>query len=61
MLQHSTLILWADMKTNLFEYSYILMKTLEIGEKLRKHQGGMQKMTYISFAHCPRVSDLISE
>ena len=36
MLRHCSLTLWADMKTKLFEYSYILMKTLEINEILRK-------------------------
>ena len=28
MLRHSTFTLWEDMKTNLFEYSWILMKSL---------------------------------
>ena len=34
MLQHSTLALWADTKTNLFEYSWILMKTVETNEQI---------------------------
>ena len=33
MLQHTTFTLLADMKTNLFEYSWILMKTLETNEQ----------------------------
>ena len=49
VLRHSTLTLWADMKTNLFEYSWILMKTLEINEILRKKSKGLtSKITHIS-------------
>ena len=36
MLGHSTNTIWADMKTNLFEY---FMKFDEINEKLQKKQG----------------------
>ena len=33
MLQHSTLTLWADLKTYAFEYSWILSEILETDEK----------------------------
>ena len=49
VLRHSTLTLWADMKTNLFEYSYILMKTLEINEKTGKIKGiYLKNYSYLS-------------
>ena len=60
ILRHSTLTLWADMKTNLFEYSCILMKTLEINEILwKKSRGYTCKITHISVDTCPRVPSLI--
>ena len=62
VLRHSTLTLWADMKTNLFEYSWILMKTLEINEILRKKSKGFnfQNNSYL-IDSCPRVPNLISQ
>ena len=62
MLQHSAFTLWADKKTNLFEYSQISMKILEINEILRKMSRGYTcKITHISIDSCPRVPNLISQ
>ena len=48
MLRHSALTLWADMKTNLYEYSCISMKTLEINEILQKMSRGiLAKLAHI--------------
>ena len=49
-LRHSTLTLWADIITNLFEYSWILMKTLQINEILWKRSRGFnfQNNSYLN-------------
>ena len=41
MLHHSTLTLFADIKTNLFEYSLIKMKTLETNEQIAETSRGI--------------------
>ena len=41
MLRHSTFTLWSVIKEIKFEYSSVLMKTLEVNEKSRRNQGGI--------------------
>ena len=49
MVSHNPLTLWLAMKKDLFEYSYILMKTLEMNKKSRKSQGVyLQNSSYLS-------------